>query len=190
MSILRNKIRIHSLHIVHMKYIFLLIFLSFLCPAHAQTDTKVAFKAPRSKLWYVSHFSWRLLNVGKEFRFEQRCDSSIEAVIRNGTVVFENTTMYGMKCFHSITLREGILERQLFEIEGKKRAEAFIDSLRKHVPFKKPDVVRLKRGYVLNERISYEDGRIVNYMISKTKDRAVIVISDAKNPFNESISAQ
>lgn len=159
-----------------MKYLFIIISLYSLSwvtnSAYAQT-----FIVPRAKMHYVGELPSELLPVGKEWRFEQRCDTSIEAVIQNGSIIFENSTMFGIKCFHEFTLREGIVVKQVIEVERTKKILPFLDSLKSHIPFKNPEFTRLKKGYILNENIQYEDGRVVHYSLAKSKGHLIVVIS-------------
>jgi hypothetical protein len=164
-----------------MKQYLCILPILFFTLAQGQTKTKRPFKIPRAKMHYVGELPADLLPVGKPWRFEQHCDTSIETVIQEGSIIFENSRMFGIKCFHEFTLRGGIAVQQVMEVEGTKRIMPFIDSLKKNILFKNPEFARLKKGgFILNENISYEDGRIVQYTLTKSKDRLIVVISDTK----------
>lgn len=115
--------------------------------------------------------------VGSKMLFRQKCSNQLDTIVVTGEVVFENPTIYGIRCYQSFVLRDTIMIYEYIEPQKTKDTKHFLSIISQKLALNtEPSYVHKGKQEVSVIYQQSANDKVINYTLNRKKNKVSLEI--------------
>lgn len=110
--------------------------------------------------------------VGSKMLFRQNCTDKLDTIVVNGEIIFENSVIYGIRCYQSFILKDTIMVYQYIAPQKTKDAKLFLNIISQKLNLNtEPSFAHKRKEEVSIFYWQLFDNKKINYVLTKKRNK-------------------